>query len=297
MITYGHEKFIEEAIKGVLIQETNFEIELIISNDCSPDKTDEIIQSILKTHPKASIINYFKQENNIGMMPNFIFGIKQCKGKFIALCDGDDYWTDAFKLQKQVEFLENNNQYSICWTKYKELFNDTTILSQPLWEQSLKLQDDYTIDLDTIFNPYCTLTLTAMFKKNSLNIDLFEEYKYSKDNTLYTMCLSEGKGVLLNFYSAVYRLHDGGIYSNTSYFNQKYFSYLNLKEICLKNKIANTSNIRNIRNSLLRQSITSIPNQFSKKFGRLIYDSFLFLGFKESLKLIKNSFYSYGKKK
>ena len=115
MITYVHEKYIHQAIEGVLIQECNFEIELIIANDSSPDKTDKVIEEILKSHPKASKIKYFKQKKNIGMMPNFIFALKQCSGKYVALCEGDDFWTDSLKLQKQVDFLENNLDYVVSY--------------------------------------------------------------------------------------------------------------------------------------------------------------------------------------
>ena len=113
MITYGHEKFIEEAINGVLMQECDFVVELIIANDCSPDKTDAVIQNILCNHPRASWIKYIKHDKNLGMMPNFIFAMQECKGKYIALCEGDDYWTDPSKLQKQVDFLEANSDYVI----------------------------------------------------------------------------------------------------------------------------------------------------------------------------------------
>ena len=119
MITYGHEKFIEQAINGVLMQVTDFEIELIIANDCSPDNTDIVIQNVLKNNPKASLIKYIKHEINIGMMPNFIFALNECKGKYIAICDGDDYWTDPYKLQKQVDFLEANEDYVLCFHKIK----------------------------------------------------------------------------------------------------------------------------------------------------------------------------------
>ena len=113
MITYGHEKYIREAIEGVLIQECDFEVELILANDCSPDQTDAAIQDILSNHPRASWIKYIKHEKNLGMIPNFIFAMQQCKGEFIALCEGDDYWIDPLKLQKQVDFLEANPDYVI----------------------------------------------------------------------------------------------------------------------------------------------------------------------------------------
>ena len=119
MITYGHEKYIREAIEGVLMQEGDFELELIVANDCSPDDTDTVLHAILKEHPRASCVRYFKHEENKGMMPNFVFALQQATGKYIALCDGDDYWTDPYKLQKQVDFLEVNDDYIVtCHDAY-----------------------------------------------------------------------------------------------------------------------------------------------------------------------------------
>ncbi len=112
MITYNHEKFIKQSIDGILMQKCNFPIELIISNDNSPDQTDIIIQEYLKNHPKADLIRYFKHEKNLGMMPNFLFSLKQAKSKYTAICEGDDYWTDPLKLQKQVDFMEKNPEFS-----------------------------------------------------------------------------------------------------------------------------------------------------------------------------------------
>ena len=115
MITYGHEKFIEEAINSILIQEVDFDIELIISNDASLDSTDEIVKSIIQTHPRGHWIRYIKHEANIGMMLNTQFVLEASEGEFIALCEGDDYWTDPLKLKKQIDFLEANADYVMCF--------------------------------------------------------------------------------------------------------------------------------------------------------------------------------------
>ncbi len=128
MITYGHEKFIEQAINGVLMQHGDFDLELILSNDCSPDTTDVVIQNILQNHPKASCITYFNHKENLGMMPNFIFALEQCSGSYVALCEGDDYWTDPYKLQKQVDFLEANPDYVLSFHKVKILKFDGSIV-------------------------------------------------------------------------------------------------------------------------------------------------------------------------
>lgn len=121
MITYGHEKYIRQAIEGVLMQQGDFDLELVIANDCSPDNTDAVVQDVLSHHSNAHWISYVRHEKNIGMMPNFIFALQQAKGKYVALCDGDDYWTDPFKLQKQVDFLETNPDYVLCFHKVKIL--------------------------------------------------------------------------------------------------------------------------------------------------------------------------------
>ena len=114
-ITYNHENFIRDAIEGFLMQQTNFDYEIIIANDCSPDNTDSFVKKYINNHPKGKLIKYFRHDKNIGVMPNFIFALKQCTGKYIALCEGDDYWTDPYKLQKQVDFLEANLDYTICF--------------------------------------------------------------------------------------------------------------------------------------------------------------------------------------
>jgi glycosyltransferase involved in cell wall biosynthesis len=289
MITYNHENFIEEAINGVLMQECDFEIELILANDCSLDKTDEVIQSILKTHPRASIINYIKQEKNIGMMANFIFALQQCKGKYIALCEGDDYWTDPLKLQKQVDFLKANGEYSICWTKYLIQYENIKgkTKEEPDWIGHLNNNMPYDVDLNNIFVPYCTYTLTAMFKRDSFDDKLMNTLRYAKDNTLYVIILNRGKGTVLDFYSATYRIHDSGVYSSISKYRQKYNSYLNIKEIVQKIPNCNNFNIKTIRNHLLVNSIELYPNYLSLNYVYLILDSFKFLKFKKNMTLFK----------
>jgi glycosyltransferase involved in cell wall biosynthesis len=106
-ITYNHQKYIEKAIVSFLEQQCSFELEIIISDDCSTDKTKSIV---LEYSKKYSNIHFSAHAKNIGMMNNFVFALKQCSGEFIALCEGDDYWTDPYKLQKQVDFLDRNTE-------------------------------------------------------------------------------------------------------------------------------------------------------------------------------------------
>ena len=131
MITYNHENFIREAINGVLIQKTDFPIELIIGEDCSTDNTRKIVAEYALKYP--DIIQPLLPEKNLGMMKNSIETMQAASGKYIALCEGDDYWTDPYKLQKQVDFLEANEDFAICFHK-ANVINDETqlkIFEQP----------------------------------------------------------------------------------------------------------------------------------------------------------------------
>lgn len=121
MITYNQQAYIRDAIKGVLKQQSKFPIEFLISNDKSTDSTSEIIKSCTKDLPSNISLKFYDHDDNLGMIPNFVFALQHCKGKYIALCEGDDYWIDPLKLQKQVDFLEANQKYNICFHKVKIL--------------------------------------------------------------------------------------------------------------------------------------------------------------------------------
>lgn len=115
MITYNHSNYIKKAIESILNQVTNFDFELIIANDCSPDNTNDIINNIIATNPNGHKIKYINLPTNIGIMPNFLSTLKLCNGRYVALCEGDDYWTNNNKLQIQADFLNQNLDYSICF--------------------------------------------------------------------------------------------------------------------------------------------------------------------------------------
>lgn len=121
-ITYNHEQFIAQALDGFVMQQTNFDFEIVISNDCSTDNTQFIIDSYKSKYPY--LFKDISPKENQGMSKNFIYTLKNCNGKYVALCEGDDYWTDPLKLQKQVDFLEKNLEYSICFHPIHILLDD-----------------------------------------------------------------------------------------------------------------------------------------------------------------------------
>ena len=132
MVTYNHEKYIAEALESVLMQQTNFDFEIVIGEDCSTDQTRRIIKDYENKYP--NIIFPIYHDKNVGGMRNaYEFTLPLCRGKYIACLEGDDYWTDPLKLQKQVDFLENNNDYGLVYTKTKVFFEGSKKFKKTLF--------------------------------------------------------------------------------------------------------------------------------------------------------------------
>ena len=211
MITYNHEKFIQEAIEGVLMQQCDFEIELIVANDCSTDKTDAVIQNILKNHPRANWIKYTNHPINKGMMPNFIWALQQCKGKYIALCEGDDYWTDPLKLQKQVDFLEKNEEYVLCFHPC-DLLISTSKVKPYIQSQDLdRINYEYTIK-NLLIN-WNIPTASMIFRNFEDELPQWVSEVASGDIALAMILFKKGKFKLLKEWMSVYRINGSGISS------------------------------------------------------------------------------------
>jgi len=117
LITYNQGRYISDAILGGLMQQYPGDIEIIVADDHSDDNTEQLVKEIIATHPNGSWIHYTKHAKNKGMMLNLIWTLSQCTGKYVATCEGDDYWTDPSKLLKQVECLEMNGDCVMCFHK------------------------------------------------------------------------------------------------------------------------------------------------------------------------------------
>ena len=152
IITYNQEKYISEAIKSVLSQKVNFDFEIIVYDDCSNDQTSNIIGDLIKKYPKI-ISSIRAQENKFskGIRP-YPIAHKYCKGKFIAHCDGDDFWNDDFKLQKQVELLQINKSYSACVTNGLIMHENQNSSSEILFQNTK--QTFFTLDDLMDGNPF-----------------------------------------------------------------------------------------------------------------------------------------------
>ena len=225
MITYKHEAFLAEAIEGVLMQEVDFEVELIIADDCSPDGTQDIVNHYIENHPKGHWIKYHQHEKNIGMMPNFIFALKEAKGKYIALCEGDDYWIDPYKLQKQVDFLEENPDYSVCFHMVQILNESTGKL-----ENDSTHQIPETTSIIDLAKGNFIHTPSVVYRNSFIMFDPIFNTVPAGDYLIHMLNARKGLIKKLNDTMAVYRLHDQGVWSsqNQITINKRWIKQMNL---------------------------------------------------------------------
>ena len=202
-ITYGHENFIEQTLDGVFMQDYKGEIEFIISNDHSPDATDRVIKDYLavKEIPINFTIKYTQHEVNKGMMTNFIWALEQASGKYIALCEGDDYWTDPLKLQKQVEFLETNQEYVLTFHPVQILNTDGVLVEDFI----TKVPENYEYQETLASGNNYIHTPSVLFR--NIITSFPPEFMLSPigDYFLYMILTNHGKIKIMNDTMAVYR--------------------------------------------------------------------------------------------
>ncbi|HWB24568.1 MAG TPA: glycosyltransferase [Chitinophagaceae bacterium] len=208
-ITYNQEKFIANAIEGILMQQTNCPVEIIIGDDCSNDGTGAICAEYAKNN--SGTIKLLTSEKNIGMMANFVRTLKACSGKYIALCEGDDYWCDKHKLQKQVDFLEANSNYALCFHRTYELRNDILVLP---YQQ--KAEEEHTFTIENLATANFIVTPSVVFRNNLFTS--FPSWIYNAPAGDYVLHMLNARHGLIKYFPepmAVYRIHDGGIWSST----------------------------------------------------------------------------------
>ena len=206
MITFKHERFIEQALQSILDQDYPYLKEIIVSDDCSPDETKYIVDSLIDSHPKGNLINYIRHKKNIGFQKNFKFALEKAKGDFIALCEGDDFWNTTAKLSIQLEvFREQPHTRLVASKSY--ICN----AENQLREQSDKYSNiifPYTLTINNFLEPYVLDTNTLIFR-NDISLKHIPA-KGFKDIVLIALVLENGNGILLEDTHGTYRLHETG---------------------------------------------------------------------------------------
>lgn len=213
LLAYNHGSFIEQALDSILLQQVNFDYEIVIGEDCSQDDTREIVLSYQTKNPDKIRIFLSKKPLNDGRSGrlNFVRNLKACRGEYVALLDGDDYWTSPYKLQTQIDLLDSHPEYALCFhcvTKVDEEAGRQIDTFSPPWKK-----DFYTLEDLLVGN--IVATCSTVFR-NKLFGD-FPNWFYSMpmgDWALHILNAQHGNIGYIDESMAVYRIHRKGMWTS-----------------------------------------------------------------------------------
>jgi glycosyltransferase involved in cell wall biosynthesis len=209
-VTFNHAPFIRECLDSLLMQNTNFQFEIIIHDDASTDGTREIIEEYTAKYPEI-IFPLLQTENQYskglrGMMARFNF--PRCNGEFIAICEGDDFWTDENKLQKQVDFLKQKTDYSMCFHNANRIFEIEDI------NKSYNIVENKDYLINELFLRWIAPTSSLLFKKevvSKITDAALDKRILNGDLIIVLSCFDFGKVKGFSDYMSSYRVHSNGV--------------------------------------------------------------------------------------
>lgn len=210
MITYNHEPFIAHAIESALMQRVSFAYELVIGEDCSTDRTREIVTAYQQKFPDR--IRLLTRERNLGINRNLAQTLQACRGEYIATLEGDDLWTSPDKLQKQVDFLDRNPDFAISFHD-ASAFNADGQITPRICRADQREVSSLEDLLKGNFIPNCT----TVFRRGLFE---FPEWLYNfrmGDFPLHIFNSQHGKIGYINEVMSAYRVHSGGVWSSSNY--------------------------------------------------------------------------------
>lgn len=232
-VTYNHASYIAKAIDGFLMQKTNFNYEILIHDDASTDGTVEIVKDYYNQYSNT-IKPIFQSENQYsqGRVISAVYQFPRAQGKYIALCEGDDYWTDPNKLQKQIDFLEANAEYSMCCHDVEIIYEDDW--KGPKWQRFAKpvINSSFADILDNHFIP----TNSLVFRRDcikQLPLWFYSPNIISGDIALELILASQGQCYYFEDKMGVKRINGGGITANqkrrekVKFFKYELYYYIN----------------------------------------------------------------------
>jgi glycosyltransferase involved in cell wall biosynthesis len=217
--TYQHADFIQACIESILLQQTNFPFELIIGEDFSTDGTREIVFNYAASFPEK--IRVITADFNVKQSANRIRSIQACRGRYIALCDGDDAWNDPFKLQKQVDFLEQHPDYSMCYHSY-QIRKDRQLKPEILPKDPSDFSQEELLRL-----PSGMAVNTKMVRNVFKDSDFRLMYYFHGDFSMNALMGTYGKSkYLVTVNPGIYNHHPGGVWTaaNKSNHHQRLIS-------------------------------------------------------------------------
>lgn len=237
-MAFNHAPYIRKCLDGFLMQEPPTGVpadepwyEILIHDDCSTDGTDDIIREYASKFPDK-IFPLYEEENQYskGIIIDG-FNYKRARGKYIAVCEGDDYWTISDKLKRQVDFMESHPDYSVCW-HLARIYETYSGKLRPLYydfDQPIEVDEDVTVEY--LLRASVGQPLTEVFRRSCYNIEWQSYYPNYCDTMENFHLLLQGNGRLMKFIGGQYNLHKGGVSASISNINRSLESCLDFTQM------------------------------------------------------------------
>lgn len=227
--TYNQVKYVRQCLDGFLSQKTNFAFEVLVHDDASTDGTADVIREYQSKYPDI-FLPILQEENQYKKGNKKItasFNLPRARGKYISICEGDDYWTDPLKLQKQVDFFEAHPEYTLYCHNWSVVCGDQSQHSpvHDLYKQPMSFT------FATLPWVWITKSLTLMFPKEAVDYNTLLAYSFCRDVHIVYYALKGGKGYYNPEIMACYRMHEGGIWSQHDANEKNKTTYLLYKEL------------------------------------------------------------------
>jgi glycosyltransferase involved in cell wall biosynthesis len=209
LLTYNHEQFVAQAIESALSQETNFNYEIVIGEDCSTDGTRQMVREFQRQHPEK--IRLLLPVQNLGMQRNYFQTLEACSGQYVSVLEGDDFWTSSHKLQKQADYLDAHRDRVSCFHNVMRFSEEGAVPSSPQCPAGQK----ELVTLEDLLATNLIPTCSTMFR-NTGNNQIPEWLASVKflDWALHLLAARRGNIGYINETMAAYRIHSNGAYSS-----------------------------------------------------------------------------------
>ena len=262
-VVYNHELYLRDCLEGFVMQQTSFPFVAIVHDDASTDNSAAIIREYAEKYPDIirpiyEIDNqYSKGDGSLGRIMNT--AVENTGAKYIAMCEGDDYWTDPLKLQKQVDFMEANLEYSMCFHKVNTLIQDTGELKEEFIVRDMPGKSTI---LDLADGNYIH-TPSVLYRRYSGVLEQYQKMMpcMPGDYVMWMLLAERGDIYKFNEPMAVYR-YGSGVWSNNNNINN--FLHV-IKTLCKLSAVVESSDVRRI----LQPQINSMSNELSSEYEKV----------------------------
>jgi glycosyltransferase involved in cell wall biosynthesis len=285
VLCFNHAKFIRQSLDSILGQRVSFRVEIMVHDDASTDGSADILREYDTQYPGIfRLVLQTENQYKKGIKPWFEYMMPNARGKYIAICDGDDYWTSEDKLQKQVSFLDAHPECMLTAAAYKTVDDKTgaeEIIIRELPRSEEQGNDGFDITVKRWLEQWLTKSVTLVFRTQAFNVQQLYKYQNPRDTHLIYTILSQGNGYYFKDVLGAYRIHGGGVFSSIGLQKQLLDNYHIYKDLYAHHPEDFSEKFFQWMVRMLKQEKVEAQNFPSRK--RLLWDAFVIANTEEKM--------------